>query len=48
MLVFLTGKRKYYCTDCGTVYRAIDRRRLTRESEMNGAQSELVAPRHAA
>jgi tRNA(Ile2) C34 agmatinyltransferase TiaS len=31
LLIFLTGKRKYHCKQCGTFFRAIDRRRIPRD-----------------
>jgi hypothetical protein len=27
ILILFTGKRKYFCCDCGNVFRAVDRRR---------------------
>jgi hypothetical protein len=33
LMIFLTGKRKYRCKDCGTGFRMMDRRHLQRERE---------------
>jgi len=33
LMIFLTGKRKYRCKDCGMGFRMPDRRRLARERE---------------
>jgi hypothetical protein len=32
MIVFFTGKRKYFCRDCNAKFRAVDRRQTSRES----------------
>jgi transposase-like protein len=31
VMVFLTGKRKYCCMDCNKRFRALDRRKTSRE-----------------
>jgi DNA-directed RNA polymerase subunit RPC12/RpoP len=41
MLVFLTGKRKYLCADCGNAFRALDRRRNSRADQPD--RSDLLA-----
>jgi hypothetical protein len=32
IMIVLTGKRKYFCQDCGLFFRAPDRRRVSREA----------------
>ena len=41
LVVLLTEKRKYKCRDCDTNFRAPDRRRVPRETQLNVAGTRV-------
>jgi DNA-directed RNA polymerase subunit RPC12/RpoP len=43
LMNLLTGLRKYRCVECGTFFRAPDRRRTPREEPAGGLSGDSVA-----
>jgi hypothetical protein len=45
IMIYFTGKRKYWCDDCSHVFREVDRRRLARFKESGTTDFLPVTPR---